>query len=566
MHRTMRSLRDERSCRVLDAGEVSAFSERTAPQTSAEPPSRDSSVQPDAGSSSLGDAGRKEESMSKIDNQSGTEPREIELKLDCAGPDLTALASHPRLQGTSSEPDLLVTTYYDTPHRDLRAAGLTLRVRAQGGRHIQTVKAGSGDVGLFDRAEWETEISGETPEASAWAGTAAEEVLHEAEAAPERLFSTIVMRREIPVEHGQSRILVTLDEGRVESPAGDAPLCGLELELQEGDPADLFLVAQAFAETVPLRLSVNAKSAVGFALIDGTGPGVVKAEPVDLPEGASAGEVFRRVARACLRHMRLNETAFLESGRAPEALHQIRVSLRRLRSALSLFAPMLEGDPRANGFNDEIKRVTEPFGHARNLDVFLRQTLPALAKERPDEPGLDGLRERAEAERERAYDAVLATLESPQWRGLIIDFAGWVETGAWTAQEAAAEDGRAFAARVLDRARLRLKKRGRGLKRLDPHTRHRARIAAKKLRYGAEFFAGLYQKKKARRRQDKFGAALSDLQDHLGILNDLETARSMTESLAGPPMPGADDPGTQDLLEAAADARAELLDVKPFWR
>ena len=504
--------------------------------------------------------------MSDIDSHAGPEPREIELKLDCSGPDLTALASHPRLQGTaSSEPDLLVTTYYDTPERDLRAAGLTLRVRAQGGRHIQTVKAGSGDVGLFDRAEWETEIAGEAPDPAAWAGTAAENVLRDA-AEPERLFSTVVMRREVALEQGASRILLTLDEGRVESPAGDAPLCGIELELQAGDPADLFLVAQSLAESVPLRLSVNAKSAVGYALVDGTGPKVVKAEPVVLPEGASAGAVFRQVARACLRHMRLNETAFLDGGRPPEALHQIRVSLRRLRSALSLFAPMLEGDARAEGFNDEIKRVTEPFGHARNLDVFLGQTLPALAKERPDEPGLDGLRERAEAERERAYDAVLATLESPQWRGLIIDFAGWVETGGWTAQAAAEEDGRVFAARVLDRARLRLKKRGRGLKRLDAHTRHRARIAAKKLRYGAEFFSGLYRKKKAQRRQDKFGAALSDLQDHLGILNDLETARAMTESLSGPPMPGVDDPGTQDLLKAAAEARAELLDVKPFWR
>ena len=505
--------------------------------------------------------------MSDNDSHAGTEPREIELKLDCAGPDLTALAAHPRLQDTaSSEPDLLVTTYYDTPNRDLRAAGLTLRVRAKGGRHIQTVKAGSGGVGLFDRAEWETEIAGETPDAAAWAGTAAEAILRDAEAAPERLFSTIVMRREVPLEQGESRILVTLDEGRVESPIGDAPLCGIELELQAGKPADLFVVAQSLAETVPLRLSVNAKSAVGFALIDGTGPTIVKAGALDLPDDASAGEVFRRVARACLRHMRLNETAFLEGGRPPEALHQIRVALRRLRSALSLFAPMLEGDPRADGFNDEIKRVTEPFGQARNLDVFLSQTLPSLAKERPDEPGLDGLRERAEAERERAYDAVLATLESPQWRGLVIDFAGWVEAGAWNTQAAAAEDGRAFAARVLDRARLRLKKRGRGLRHLDAHTRHRARIAAKKLRYGAEFFADLFRKKKAWRRQDKFGAALSDLQDHLGILNDLETARAMTESLSGPPMPGVDDPGTQDLLTAAADARSELLDVKPFWR
>ena len=505
--------------------------------------------------------------MSETEPHAAAAPREIELKLDCAGPDLTAIAAHPRLLGAeASEPERLVTTYYDTAGRDLRGAGLTLRVRAKGGRFIQTVKAGTGGVGLFDRAEWESEIAGETPDPAAWAETAAEPILREADAPLERLFSTVVMRRVIPVVQGGSRILVTLDEGRVESPAGDAPLCELELEIAEGEPADLFALAQALAETVPLRLSATTKSSRGFALIDGTGPSVVKAEPVELPEGASAGEVFRRVARACLRHMRLNETAFLEGGRKPEALHQIRVALRRLRSALSLFAPLLETDARGASFGDEIKRVPEPFGRGRNLDVFLGHTLPGLAKARPDDADLDALRELAQAERERAYEAVLATLESPQWRGLIIDIAGWVEAGAWSAEPAAAEDGAAFAARVLDRARLRLKKRGRGLKRLDPETRHRARIAAKKLRYGAEFFADLYPKKKARRRQDSFGAALSDLQDHLGLLNDLETARSMTESLGGPPMPGPDEAGTKDLLEAAAAARAELLDVKPFWR
>ncbi len=213
--------------------------------------------------------------------------------------------------------------------------------------------------------------------------------------------------------------------------------------------------------------------------------------------------------------------------------------------------------------------MTEPFGHARNLDVFLQQTLPHLAKERPDAPGLDGLRERAEAERERAYDSVLAILESPQWRGLIIDFAGWIETGSLgRAARRRRRTGAHFAAQVLDQgapaaeeARPRASSASIRTPAIAPGSPPRS------LRYGAEFFAGLYPKKKARRRQDKFGAALSDLQDHLGTLNDLETARAMTESLSGSADAGAATiPATQDLLEAAADARSELLDVKPFWR
>lgn len=496
------------------------------------------------------------------------EPREIELKLDCAGPDLTTLSTHPLMKDVAAAPpQLLLTRYYDTPEQALRKAGLTLRIREEGDRRIQTVKAGSGQVGLFDRAEWEKDISGDRPDPAAWAGTAAEPVLAEAGAEVEPLFSTLITRRVQPVEYGQSRILVTLDEGRVEGAGGETTLCELELELDRGKVGDLFGFAQALTEAVPLRLSVMAKSSRGFALLDGKGPSPAKAGTVALEPGDDAGTVFRAVARSCLHHLRVNETAFLEGPRDPGALHQMRVALRRLRSALTLFAPLFEDDPRAAALGDEIKRVTEPFGEARNLDVFLHDTLPILAEHNPGEAALDRIGEKAHAAREHAYAAVQDILASPQWRGLILDIAGWVEAGAWSEQDAARQDGSHLAAGILDKARRRVKKRGRGLRHLDAHTRHRVRISAKKLRYGADFLAGLFPKPKAQKRQKAFEDALSDLQDHLGALNDIETARHLPfADEAGPAMPEVDEKRIHDLMDKAADARADLLDVKPFWR
>ncbi|MCJ2014213.1 CYTH and CHAD domain-containing protein [Methylobacterium sp. J-076] len=498
------------------------------------------------------------------------EPREIELKLDCGGPDLTALSGHPLLKDVAAtEPKLLLTTYFDTPGRALKEAGLTLRIRSEGGRYVQTVKAGSGQIGLFDRAEWESDVAGDSPDPAAWAGTAAEPVLAGAGTELAPLFTTLIERRVHPVSYGESRILVTLDEGRVECASGDSTLCEVELEIESGGVADLFAFAQALAETVPLRLGVLSKSARGFAVLDREVPTPCKAGAVDLSPDADAGTVFRTVARSCLRHLRLNETAFLDGPRDPSALHQMRVALRRLRSALSLCAPLFEGDPKATALADEIKRVTEPFGEARNLDVFLHDTLPVLAEHNPGDPALDAVSEKAKAARERAYLAVQGILASPQWRGLLLDIAGWVEVGPWSEQDAARQDGRHFAAGILDKARRRVKKRGKGLRHLDAHTRHRARISAKKLRYGAEFFADLFPKPKAQKRQKAFGDALSELQDHLGALNDIETVRHLPLGLAdegGPAMPEVDEKRVKDLLDKAADARADLLDVKPFWR
>ncbi len=255
------------------------------------------------------------------DAQEGTEePREVELKLECDGPDLTALSTHPQLKDVAAtEPKLLRTRYYDTPDRALRDEGLTLRIRSTEGRHIQTVKAGADQIGLFDRAEWESDVPGDAPEPSAWAGTAAEPVLEKAGAALEPLFTSVIMRRVHSVEFGESRIAVTLDDGRIETASGDALLCELELELERGRVADLFAFAQTLTETVPLRLGVLSKSARGFAALDREVPSPAKAEAIALDPEDDAGTVFRTVARACLRHLRINETAFLQgpATRAP---------------------------------------------------------------------------------------------------------------------------------------------------------------------------------------------------------------------------------------------------------
>jgi inorganic triphosphatase YgiF len=510
-----------------------------------------------------------------------SEPREIELKLEASGPDIAALATHPLLQSADSGPAAILTsTYFDTAAGDLRANGLTLRVRAQGEDHVQTVKAASAAAGLFDRAEWEGPIEGPVPDVAALGGTPAAKVLDRAKD-PElaRLFATVVERTTRRVGYGASRISATLDQGRIETPAGDAPLCELELELEEGTAGDLFSLAQALAETAPLRLGALSKSERGFALTDETLRRPRKAGAVILEEGISAGEAFRVVALSCLRHLRLNEDVFLH-GRDPEALHQIRVALRRLRSAFTLFKPLLAEDPAASELREEIKRVTEPFGQARNLDVFLSTTLPAEVERRPGEAGLDDLRQRLEAERERAYEAVLSTLQSPAWRALILDVVTWLETGSWRRGPAPRErdvPALDYAASVLERARRRIKKRGRRLDTLEPEARHRVRIEAKKLRYGAEFFASLYTGRKAAKRHKAFVSALSDLQDHLGALNDLATAHEVAASVVSSEdsataafaagLTAADGEGAVEaLLEASAEAHEELIDVKPFWR
>jgi inorganic triphosphatase YgiF len=90
------------------------------------------------------------------------EHSEVELKLAVDPDDVERLEPHPLLRH-ASKPRRLVSTYFDTADHRLRKAGLSLRIRTDGGRNVQTVKLANGAAaGLFARGEWEREVAAST--------------------------------------------------------------------------------------------------------------------------------------------------------------------------------------------------------------------------------------------------------------------------------------------------------------------------------------------------------------------------------------------------------------------
>src|SRR5262249_1347041 len=138
----------------------------------------------------------------------------------------------------------------------------------------------------------------------------------------------------------------------------------------------------------------------------------------------------------------------------------------------------------------------------------------------------------------------------------------------------------------LDKLRRQIRKRGKDLQRLDPERRHKLRIRAKRLRYGLEFFSGLYPGDKDQDRLQAMLKALKAWQDGLGVLNDLRVAQGKGLALAegGGRVAGDSDiagvqeayaigiaiglrlTGETELLDQAARDYDALMDIKPFWR
>src|SRR6218665_1302144 len=313
---------------------------------------------------------------------------EVELKFDVAATDAEALKACPALAGIAPAITDADTAYFDTKDGIVRRAGYSLRVRKADGRHIQAVKhKPAAAAGQFVRHEWETEVPAATLDDAALAKTPLKKLLGGEQGGPLKLQVRSKFRRTIwLVTRKDSLIEVVLDEGKVTAGKEETPLCELELELKAGKRRALFALAGEIGAALPLRLGVLSKAERAYALADRTLGRAARAEPIALSPKVTEGAAFRAVAQSCLRHYRLNEMVLLER-RDADALHQARIALRRLRSALSLFRPTVGGKDYPE-LREEMAWLAGQFGDARNLDVLLAGEAGVGAAEPVREPVL----------------------------------------------------------------------------------------------------------------------------------------------------------------------------------
>lgn len=256
---------------------------------------------------------------------------------------------------------------------------------------------------------------------------------------------------------------------------------------------------------------------------------IVRAHPVRLTRKMTAEEAFRVTVLECLAQVAANAPAILQS-REVEALHQMRVGLRRLHVALNAFGEEFR-TPSVKELRKRTKAFTDTIAPARDLDVFLGELFDDPANAGGRSESFATLRQRAEEARLLAWDQAVASISSPEFTVFLDDVAVAAETHSWFTKGlgSSAYKGhfavdapiKPTAARMLDEHLIRVSKRGRHMKSLDERERHRLRIALKKLRYAAEFFAPLYRKKQVKR----FLRRVKMLLEDLGALNDVVTVR-----------------------------------------
>ena len=462
--------------------------------------------------------------------------REIKLRLtQASAAELFRLAPQRRS---------VASIYYDTPRQELRHAGVALRLRRDGGRWLQTLKAeGAPHAGLASRAEWELPVRGRRLQPGAFPG---EEIrrrtgIHLARLAPRLrpVFETRFTRRSgILKISGNATAELAIDRGRIIAGRRREPISEVELELVSGDTGALL----RFAQELELPLAYESKAERGYRLSAGLERAPRKWRMPRLDPAAPAGAAFAALFSEALAQAGINAAAMPRSPDA-EYLHQLRVGLRRLRAALRAFAPVVEG---AKPLGKALRRLVPALGEARDRDVFV-QTLEDAGAPAP-------LLRAARRERARARRAALALVTSARFRRFFFDALRWLESGP----SATAVRFSRLAPQRLERLHAKV------LADPAPATakrRHKLRIRIKRLRYACEFFAPCF----AAGAVKPYLARLTRLQDLLGELNDIAVARRLLGELDAA-SPGRLESREKHLAGSLESALARFRSAPPCWR
>ena len=445
---------------------------------------------------------------------------ETEIKLSLPAHAASQVAKQALLAGVEPQRQLLINTYYDTPDLRLRRERIVVRYRQKGSQWLLTVKtAPQLTAGLAQRSEWEVPARPGAFDFSHVDSGSLRDLLESLRDELQPLFTTHFRRHIWLLEPRYGvRIELALDRGWIDARGQRQTIREVELELLSGELGDLFALAGQLQASLPLHPEASSKSERAYRLLADLPLTAVKALPVPTNAAMSSIEAFRLIVLSCLNHLQNNEAGVCQSDE-PEFVHQARVAIRRLRSAIRLWQPRLP-EAFVTRFDPLWQELANKLGDTRNWDVFLAETLPALADALPGRVEVERLSSHARRRCANSRKASRSALKSAAYSRLLIDFSAATRS----LPDDAAGSLTRFVPRCLDKRAKRVKECAAAVLGTDDDAaRHRLRVAFKQLRYAVEFFTPILTGPVLA----NYHQSASDLQDLLGRLNDLAVASQL---------------------------------------
>ncbi|HMC48649.1 MAG TPA: CHAD domain-containing protein [Caballeronia sp.] len=287
----------------------------------------------------------------------------------------------------------------------------------------------------------------------------------------------------------------------------------------------------------------------------------VTARRVRLTKRMSVEEAFRATVLECLAQVGGNAPAI--RARDSRGIHQIRVGLRRLQMALKSFGEYAD-TPALKTLGKRGRSLANVFGPARDLDVFADELLPRLDLKFSGHESFIALQLALRHARGEAWDDALAEILNPEFGAFLNDVAAVAETLPHNDTRIGK-----FSGLALDELYSQVRKRRKRAHRVYDARTHKLRIALKKLRYAAEFFAPLYSQKRAA----KYIRTMKLLLNELGDTNDAHGVGELMRRLGDAPelsfakgaIAGWYAAKEKRLATRALKSWRKFKRLKPFW-
>ncbi len=460
---------------------------------------------------------------------------ELKVKLELSDDQLQLLRANPLTKADAGgTTQTLRATYFDTADRRLRAKGMSLCVQRVGKRWLQTVRmrprSGNGGARATETA---SRVTSAQPELAAIGDKAVRRELRAAvrKAALTPIFNTVIQRTTQAIDLADSdQARIAIDHGTIVAGDRTSAISGVEIDLVSARPAALIGLAATLVGDGPLRACAVSLPEQGYRLVE---PVAVppsrpcKAEPAALTADQTGLEAFGACVRSASDQIVHNWRVVVDSD-DPEGPHQLRVGLRRLRTALRMFRPLATSE-ELRALNAKLRNLARLIGEIRDLDVLTHEIVKPLSDRVGADRGLRSLLATLDSESLRWRNEIRAVLAGRDRSLDLLEISLLSEClGGQLGRDCRRKLRRPIdklATRMIARSWRALAERGRRLEALDISERHEMRKDLKKLRYTVDFLAPLFAPREVR----AFLQEAARMQDVFGYLNDVQLAQRLPE-------------------------------------
>ncbi|MFK4204466.1 CYTH and CHAD domain-containing protein [Acinetobacter junii] len=442
---------------------------------------------------------------------------EIELKFQL--PESKKKSVLQFLNKQSAQKIRLQAKYYDTADRLLAKNYVAIRLRQEGDHWVQTFKAATKnhlqrieeDIYL-GKCEQEPELDLTLYKHNQTVQSVLRDVLGDSPTELLLQFQTDVQRTFHVFEFGNSLIEVCLDDGEIRTPNNQAKICEVEFELKQGSPQDLITFADTWVKKYQLWLDVRSKAERGnlLAVAKRVSP-ATKAKTLKLESDISADQAIKQIVENTLNHILPNAAAIADGVAEADHIHQARVGIRRLRSALKHFSNW--STQVDESWESQLAEIFRALGNSRDNDAIQDSVIPLIQKVCDFEFKLT------------ASDAtnIAQIFSRTQTTELFLSLLNFSYRESESKPKVTKQ-----AAKSLTKLYQKILKDAEHFSSLAVEEQHRTRKRVKQLRYCIDFISDIYPEKDVQQFLDK----LQPIQEYLGFYNDLFVAEHIFEEQA----------------------------------